>query len=222
VAGSAALVQLSVSEKSPLAAILEIEREVVPLFVTVTLWGALGVPTCWDPNESDDFDKETVEVVPLRFTTWGVFGALAVVIASDACRIPTAVGAKEMVNVHVAPTASGELVGQVVVSVKSLGSFPESTMLVIVCVLSPFVSVTVCDWLVVLRLCAGKTKLAGLTAIPAKMLTLAMYASQLPPGTAWTALASGKSVEHVCPVTYAEPLLSTAIPVANSVFVPPR
>ena len=34
----------------------------------------------------------------------------------------------------------------------------------IVCAVSPFVTVTVCDWLVVLRLCAEKTKPPGLRA----------------------------------------------------------
>ena len=43
---SGALVQLSVSEKSPLAVMLENVSGVVPLLVTVTAWGLLGMPTC--------------------------------------------------------------------------------------------------------------------------------------------------------------------------------
>ena len=103
-------------------------------------------------------------------------------IMSDAFRIPWPDGVKDTVIVQVAPTANEG--PQVVVSAKSPALAPEMTMLEIVCAMSPFVSVIVCDWLVVLRLCAGKTRPAGLRAKPSRMLTLAMYASQLPPGTA--------------------------------------
>src|ERR1700722_18268496 len=116
-----------------------------------------------------------------------------------AFRIPGAVGVKETVIVHVAPTASEE--PQVLVSANSAALVPETMMLEIVCGLSPLVTVIVCDWLVVLRLCAGKTRPAGLRAKPARTLIFAMYASQFPPGTAWSGFASGKSFEHVCPAT---------------------
>jgi hypothetical protein len=113
----------------------------------------------------------TVDVLPVKFTTWGLPGALPV-ITSDAFRIPSPVGVKDTVIAHVAPTVSE--VPQVFVSTKSVEFVPEMAMLEMVCELSPFVSVTVCGWLVVLRLCAEKTKPAGFRAIPAKMLTFAM------------------------------------------------
>src|ERR1017187_3032138 len=99
----------------------------------------------------------------------------------DAFRIPAAVGVKDTVTVQVAPTANEA--PQVVVSLKSPGLAPEMAMLEMVCGLSPLVTVTVCDWLVVLRLCAGKTSPAGLRAKPARILIFATYASQFPPGT---------------------------------------
>ena len=92
---------------------------------------------------------------------------------------------------QVAPTASE--VPQVVVNPvkKSLAFGPETATLVMACVVSPLVTVTVCDWLVVLRLCAAKIRPFGLREKPSRMLTLAMYASQFPPGTAWSGLARG-------------------------------
>src|ERR1700684_82681 len=106
-----------------------------------------------------------------------------------AWRIPAALGVKETVIVHVAPTPNED--PQVVENpvIKSLALGPETAMLVMVCAVSPLVTVTVCDWLVVLRLCAAKIRPFGLREKPSKMLTLAMYASQLPPGTAWSGFA---------------------------------
>src|SRR5215472_8964782 len=43
--------QLLVSAKSPLAAILLIVSGSLPVFVTVTVWGELVVPTCWLPKD---------------------------------------------------------------------------------------------------------------------------------------------------------------------------
>ena len=61
--------QVLVSEKSPLAETSEIVRAVVPLFVTVTCWGALEVPTFWDPNVRLEVDRVTVEVFPVKLIT---------------------------------------------------------------------------------------------------------------------------------------------------------
>jgi len=148
----AALTQVSVSEKSPLAVMFEMASGVVPLFVTVTLWGLLEVPTSWTPNARLEVESVTVEVLPVKFTTWGLPGALSV-ITTDAFRIPDAVGVKDTVIVQVAPTAKEG--PQVVVSVKSLAFAPEMAMLEMVCGVSPFVTVTVCEALLVLRLCAA-------------------------------------------------------------------
>ena len=84
---------------------LENVSGVVPLFVTVTSWGLLTVPTAWDPNERLEADRDTVEVLPVKFTTWGLPGALSV-ITRDAFRIPWPVGVKDTVIVQVAPTTN--------------------------------------------------------------------------------------------------------------------
>ena len=110
----------------------------------------------------------------------GLPGALSV-ISTEALRIPAAVGVKVTVIVHWTPGAKGEEERQVLVSAKSPASVPVMLMLVMVVVLSPLVSVTVCGALVVPRLWVGNTRPAGLRAIPCKMLTSEMKASQLPP-----------------------------------------
>jgi hypothetical protein len=117
--------QSSTSEKSPLAAMLEIVRAVVPLFVTVTACGALATPTCWNPNARLDVDSVTVEVLPDKFTTCGLPGALSAIV-SDALRSPVSEGVNDTVIVHVAPTASEA--PHVFVSVKSLELAPEIVM----------------------------------------------------------------------------------------------
>ena len=66
---SGALVHVSVSEKSPLAETPENVSAVVPLFVTVTSWGALDVPTFWGPNVRLEVDRVTVEVFPVKLIT---------------------------------------------------------------------------------------------------------------------------------------------------------
>jgi hypothetical protein len=98
-----------------------------------------------------------------------------------------------------------------------------SAMLVMVsAVLPPLVRVTVCGALVELTDWIGKIKPAGLSATPPEGTTLDTKASQLPPGAACHGFERGKSKEHVCPVMYAPPLKSTAMPVPVSVSVPPR
>ena len=98
-----------------------------------------------------------------------------------------------------------------------------SAMLVMVsAVLPPLVRVTVCGALVELTDWIGKIKPAGLSATPPEGTTFDTKASQLPPGVACNGFERGKSKEHVCPVMYAPPLISTAMPVPVSVSVPPR
>lgn len=58
---SGALVQLSVSEKSPLAVMLENATAVVPLFVAVTASGLLATPTCWFAKARLEADSDSVE-----------------------------------------------------------------------------------------------------------------------------------------------------------------
>ena len=120
-------VHLSVSEKSPLAMMLEKTRGVVPLLVTITSCGELDVPTGCVPKARLEVDNVTVDVLPVKLTMWGLPGALSLIV-SDAFRIPWAVGVNVTVSVQVAPTFR-EPIGQVVVSAKSPGSFPARVML---------------------------------------------------------------------------------------------
>ena len=158
---------------------LEIVNTPEPLFVTVTGCGALVAPTATVPNERLDADRMTEDVLPVRFRTCGLPGALSTIVM-DAFRIPCAVGVKVALIVHVPPT--GKEAPQVLVEAKSPGSAPVTEMLEMVRGLSPFVIVTVCGRLVAPRLNVGNVRPEGLTAIPAKMLTFEMNASQLPPG----------------------------------------
>lgn len=71
--------QLSLSVKSPalvpLIAMLLIDSAAVPEFVSVTDWGALVLPTAWDPNDKLDGDNDTagaVEGVVKRFRMFAV------------------------------------------------------------------------------------------------------------------------------------------------------
>ena len=120
----------------------------------------------------------TEEVLPMSVTICGLPGAESVT-ATSALRTPAAVGVKVTVIVHVAP--AGSAAGQLLVSAKSSGSAPVRAMLEIVCGVSPFVSVTVCVWLVVPRLSVGNWRPEGFKAIPCKTLISEMKASQLPP-----------------------------------------
>jgi hypothetical protein len=83
--------QLLVSAKSPLAAMPEIVSVVVPLFVKVTVWEGAVTPTVWFPNERLEAESVTEEVLPVRFTTCGLPGALSAT-ETEPLRIPAAVG----------------------------------------------------------------------------------------------------------------------------------
>src|SRR6266852_4808880 len=89
------LVQLSVSEKSPLAVMPEKVTGVVPLFVAVIDIGALlATPTCCCPNVRLAAESVSVEACPFNDTTtfWAKFVAVTS-IGIDALRSPAAWGA---------------------------------------------------------------------------------------------------------------------------------
>jgi hypothetical protein len=96
---SGALVQSSVSAKSPLAVMLENVMGVVPLFVAITPWGAEVEPSGTLPKFRLEADSVSVEVVPLRWITCGLSGALSVNVMV-AVRDPEAVGINVAVIVH--------------------------------------------------------------------------------------------------------------------------
>ena len=84
-----------------------------------------------------------VTVLPVSGTTWGLPGALSVIMM-DARRTPGFVGLKVTVIVHWAPGTN--VVTQVLVCAKLAASGPVIATVVMVCGLSPFVIVTVRGW----------------------------------------------------------------------------
>jgi hypothetical protein len=217
------VVQLSVSLKSPLAVMLVNVIVEVPSFVAVMLCGAEVVPTGTLPKSKLEADSVNVDAVPVKLTTCGLFGAESAMVIV-ALLTPGVVGVKVTTMVHLAPGFSDEGAAQVdaLVIAKASGFAPPSVMVEIVRGLSPFVSVSVSGALVVFKLCAENVSADGFNWMPFRMLTLEMKASQFPPGPACSGFEVGKSDEQVCPVMYAEPDVSTPMPVPLSVFVPPR
>lgn len=117
----------------------------------------------------------TAEVLPLRFAMWGLPGALSVIMIAP-LRTPVPVGVKVTLIVHL--LLAGTLAPQVLVWAKS----PVATMLVMLSGAFPLVSDMVSGLLVVPRLWLEKTRPLGLRAIPVRILTLEINASQLPFG----------------------------------------
>src|SRR5690348_3204523 len=201
---------------------LEMVSAALPVFVTWMDWADDVLPTFSPPKARLVGDKVRIPVgfpVPLRFTTCGLPGALSTILM-EAVRMPEAAGVKVTEMVHFPP--AGWAVPQSLVWAKSPASFPDMVMLVMVNGASPLSSVMVCGALVVFTSWGAKVRPDGLSAIPAETITLEIKASQLPPGAIWAGFESGKSVEQVCPATYAAPRVSTAMPLPDSVFDPPR
>ena len=65
-----ALVQLSVSAKSPLAVMLVNVSAVEPWLVAVSVCGAEVVPTGTEPKLRLEAESVSEEVVPVRFMDW--------------------------------------------------------------------------------------------------------------------------------------------------------
>ena len=195
----------------------------VPSFVAVMLCGADVVPTGTLPKSRLEADNVNVEAVPVKVTTCGLFGAESAIVM-DALLTPGVVGVKVTTMVHLAPGFSDEGAAQVdaLVIAKASGFAPPSVMVEIVSGLSPLVNVSVSGALVVFKLCAENVSADGFNWMPFRMLTLETNASQFPPGPACSGFDTGKFVEHVCPATYADPDVSTAMPFPLSVCVPPR
>src|SRR5262249_48150563 len=124
----------------------------VPVLVKVTLFDLLCVPTNWTANLTLVVESRTAGTptpAPVRLTTWGLPAALSVIVI-EAERMPTAVGMNLTVSEQVAPPTRD--VPQLLVSLKSPGLAPFTTMLEIVRrALPEFVSVTTCGLLIVPR-----------------------------------------------------------------------
>src|ERR1035437_160660 len=135
--------------------------------------------------------------VPVKSATCVPVPSMTVIWA---LRVPAARGEKVTLMVHW--ERAGTEAPQVLVWAKSLGSSPVMVMLVMVSgLLSPLFRVIVFAALVVLNKVLGKIRPAGLSATPPEAITLETKASQLPPGVSCVGLESGKSREHVWPVT---------------------
>ena len=193
---------MSLSAKSPLAVILVKVIAEFPSFVAVIACGADVEPTGTLPKSRLEAESVSVDAVPVKLITCGLFGAESVRVIV-ALLTPGVVGLKVTTIVHFVPGLSEEGAAQVdaLVIAKALGSAPPSVMVEIVSGLSPFVNVTVRGALVVFKLCAENVTDDGLSWMPFNMLTLEINASQFPPGVTCSAFATGKFVEQVCPAT---------------------
>lgn len=146
--------QVSVSAKSPVAVMLVMLADPLPVLVAVATWTALVIPTVSLPKASRVGDKLTrgalkggVVPVPDKVTNSGLLAALSE-NWSEAERVPVAVGVKVTVIVQLDPAA--RFVSQLLIWAKSVLLVPITEMFVNVNVAEPvLVSVTVCPALVV-------------------------------------------------------------------------
>ena len=114
--GPRGLEQVFVCAKSPLARILPMGSGEAPLFITVTFWGGLVVPTCCGSKTRFGGEIRTPVPVPVIIGTSGVAGSLLRMVTLPK-RIPETVGENLTSMVQLCPTARVFL--HVVVCVKS-------------------------------------------------------------------------------------------------------
>src|SRR5579862_6624022 len=139
---------------APVSVMLLIVSVDVPLLVTVTVCAGLVVFSACEPNVRDEGDTEIAVPAPVSVTVCGLPVALSSIVrVADSA--PDAVGVKMTPIVHEANAVSEPLtVGvapQVLVSAKSPGFAPVKVMAMLLSVaLTLFVSVTVCDGLLLL------------------------------------------------------------------------
>jgi hypothetical protein len=99
-----------VCKKSPLIAMLVMLRVAVPVFLRVTLWAALVVPTAWLVKVRLVADKLTAGAlaavpVPVRLIVCGLPDALSVMVTVPV-RVPVAVGLKVTLILQFPPAAT--------------------------------------------------------------------------------------------------------------------
>jgi hypothetical protein len=164
---------------------------------------------------------------PNRDTVWGFPRALSLIVTVP-LRVPVSVGVKVTLKAQLAPGASAAgSIPHVFVWAKSPPFLPAIIIPLTVKAPSPlFVKVTVCGGLAVLRgWFEGKVRLLGEMAMagPGMGAIFATKASVKPlPKDAFSGFTVGKSAELVCPVTWALPAASTAMPEPLSKLLPPR
>src|SRR5438034_535273 len=180
-----ALALVLVAAKSPEAANELIVKAAVPVFVSVTVIGALVVASGWLPKSRLVGANPTPGAVPfpLRENICGLPPASS---ASDSVpvRAPEAVGVKVTLMVQVPPAAKvAGLVGQALAPVLVAAKSPEAANELIVKAAAPvFVSVTVIDALVVASSWLPKSRLVGANPTPGAVpFPLSVMICGLPP-----------------------------------------
>ena len=138
--------QVLVCAKGAVAVIEDRFRAAVPLFVTVTVCGALVAFTVSEPKLRRLAESDTAGApspMPPRMMVWGLLAALSAMLTAP-YRLPTAVGVNVTLIVQVAPIARVE--GHVSVCAKSpVGAIPVISS----GALPVLVNVTACGGLVV-------------------------------------------------------------------------
>lgn len=99
--------QLLLWLKSPVTVNPEIRSVPVPVFLSITFWAPLDVPTCWDANERDVPENEAPGTTPVPFkeTDEGDPGK-SPLIASVPDRLPVIVGVKTTFTAQLDPGES--------------------------------------------------------------------------------------------------------------------
>ena len=79
----------------------------VPVLLSVTAFAPLVLPTCWLPKSRLVGERLTTGAPPLpvRFTVWGLLGALSVMVMAPV-RVPVTVGVNVTLIVQLVPAAS--------------------------------------------------------------------------------------------------------------------
>ena len=104
--------QLLLWAKSPVAAMLEIVRSAVPVFVNETVCAGLVEPTFWLEKvklvgESRTVGVDVLSPEPVRLTVCGLSPALSVMVSTPV-RVPVAAGVKVTLMVQLLPAETEE------------------------------------------------------------------------------------------------------------------
>jgi len=176
------LPQLLVCAKSPLVPMPVMVSVFAPTLKSVTVPGALVVPTNWSPKFSCVGNTNTSVTRPLRLTLCGLPVTLSAMDRVALSALPV-VGVKVTLIVQLDPGAKvAGRAPQVLVSAKSALFVPVNVMPVSVSDESPLlVTVIVCGVLVEPLPWVGKTRVVGDIKISAPTTTLETKASQFPP-----------------------------------------
>src|SRR5437588_466361 len=158
------LVRVLVAAKSPEAANELIVKAAAPVFVSVTVIGALVVASSWLPKSRLVGANPTTGAVPFTLSVM-ICGLPPALSATDSVpvRAPEAVGVKVTLIVQVPPAAKvAGLAGQALAYMLSLpDALPISNELIVKAAAPVFVSVTVIGALVVASSWLPKSRLVG-------------------------------------------------------------